>query len=235
MMKGMGGLSPRLQAVCKMIPTGDVADIGTDHAQLPIALADSGWSGKIIASEVQSGPFLRAQHEIRRSGWQKRIELRYGDGLSVLAPGEVGTIVLAGMGGGLIATLLQAAPQVAGMAKTIVLQPMQGADILRRWLVGAGYQLRDEDLAKEGAKLYEVIAAGKGRQVITEELLFEIGPCLWDKRHPLLPDLIRFRLHRYGHAVAALENAKRPGAVAHRASLIKKMARLEEMLRCISR
>ena len=142
----------------------------------------------------QSGPFLRAQHEIRRSGWQ-RIELRYGDGLSVLAPGEVGTIVLAGMGGGLIATLLQAAPQVAGMAKTIVLQPMQGADILRRWLVGAGYQLRDEDLAKEGAKLYEVIAAGKGRQVITEELLL-IGPRLWDKRHPLLPDLIRFRLHR---------------------------------------
>ena len=91
-------LDARLSAAAELVRPGEpVADIGCDHGKLTAVLAASGKYPKVIGADLRPGPLAKAEQTLEYAGCKDRAELRLGDGLSVLSPGEVSTIVLAGV------------------------------------------------------------------------------------------------------------------------------------------
>ncbi|MGI6269235.1 MAG: tRNA (adenine(22)-N(1))-methyltransferase [Candidatus Howiella sp.] len=155
----MPELSRRLSAILSLIPEGArVADIGTDHAYLPIALAVSGRAKRVIACDIHKGPLAVARKNLAVSG-AVGVELRLGDGLSPVAEGEVDTVVIAGMGGEVIASILGAADWVKSRRPLLLLQPMSSAEELRRFLSDGGFSIRSERAVEDAGRVYAVIAA----------------------------------------------------------------------------
>ncbi|MBX5464836.1 MAG: SAM-dependent methyltransferase [Clostridia bacterium] len=220
-------LSPRLLAIARQVPPERVvADVGTDHALLPVYLVSTGIAPRAIAVELRRGPLDQALRNVQSFGLAGQVELRQGDGLEALAPGEAEVGVIAGLGGDRIVEILEARPEVRASIPCWVLQPMSHAGGLRRWLVSHGYRLADEELVAEGGHVYEVIRAEPGREPPQEALIMEIGPRLWERREPLLAPLLRRRLEEVEARLA------RPAAAAQagRGGLERLAARLAEML-----
>ncbi len=152
-------LSPRLQAIANLIDSCQcMADIGTDHAYLPVWLCQSGRCETAIAADINQGPLDRAAATVGRFRLTDKISLRLGSGADPLTPGEADAIVIAGMGGLLIGELLKANPEVFGAAGQVLLQPMSSIPELREELDKTGYTIRQEILVPEEDKLYHILS-----------------------------------------------------------------------------
>ena len=104
-------LDRRLQTCASMVRENHVlADIGTDHAYLPIWLVKKEVIKKAIASDINMGPLQKAAFNIRRYNVGKQVDARLSDGLELIFPNEADDIVIAGMGGELIADIIEKAP-----------------------------------------------------------------------------------------------------------------------------
>lgn len=164
-------LPPRLACVASMVRSGSrMADIGTDHAYLPVFLIQKGSVRAAIAADVKEGPLQRARDTVLRYRMQDRISVRLSNGLMQLGPDEADDIVFAGMGGELITALLAACPWVKDAAKHYIFQPMTHSEILRCWLVQNGFLVQTEQTVSEGQKVYLILDA-----VYTGEHL--VRPC----------------------------------------------------------
>jgi len=167
-------LSKRLQLILDQIPQGSrLADIGSDHALLPVAAVECGAAVQAIAGEVNQGPFEAAAKQVKESGMEDCIQVRRGDGLEVLSAGEADVITIAGMGGSLIAAILDRGISKLEGVRRLVLQPNVGEDILRRWLLAHEWVLIDEFILEEDGKIYEVLVAEPerpGSPVTNEEI-----------------------------------------------------------------
>jgi tRNA (adenine22-N1)-methyltransferase len=171
-----------------MVPPGAVvADIGTDHAYLPIRLVQSGQVNQAIASDVSPGSLAKARQAVVAARLEHKISLRLGSGLTVLAPGEAPTVVIAGLGPDTIAAIIQETPQVAACTQLFILQPMHNPGQLRRLLGQLGLMLIDEHLVREKQRFYVVMAVKIGTMPLFSPELMEIGPCLVAKSDPWLP------------------------------------------------
>lgn len=153
-------LSPRLAAIAALVPEGArLADVGTDHAYLPVRLLLDGGIASAVATDVNEGPLQRGRETAERYG-VGTILFRRCDGLADVRADEVDTVVIAGMGGDLIARILAAAPWTK--QAQLILQPMTAQEDLRRWLLENGYRIAKETLAQEGKKLYVILSATGG-------------------------------------------------------------------------
>ncbi|SMF88496.1 tRNA (adenine22-N1)-methyltransferase [Paenibacillus uliginis N3/975] len=170
-------LSNRLQLILDHIPPRSrLADIGSDHALLPTAAVQSGICVSAVAGEVNAGPYQAAVKQVREAGLTETITVRRGDGLEVLEPGEVDVITIAGMGGGLIASILDRGMDKLSSVSRLVLQPNVGEDTLRKWLLEHGWLLINEYILEEDGKIYEVLIAipeGQSDLDITNETLYK--------------------------------------------------------------
>lgn len=156
-------LSPRLRLAADLVPQGvRLADVGTDHAYLPACLLLEGKIPWAIASDLRQGPLNRARETARQYGCGDRMAFRLCNGLAGIRPGEVDSIVIAGMGGETIAQILEAAPWVLEEKIPLVLQPMSSLPELRTWLGQHGYAIAREQLAREGETLYVVMQVTAG-------------------------------------------------------------------------
>ena len=121
-------IGARLEAIAALVPQNCVvADIGTDHAYLPVWLMQKGLIKAAIAADIAEGPCRAAQTNIGMYGLKDKIEVRRGSGLTVLKPGEADGAVIAGMGGSTIVQILEESPDVAKTLKFLIVQPMAGA------------------------------------------------------------------------------------------------------------
>ncbi|MFC5703641.1 tRNA (adenine(22)-N(1))-methyltransferase [Cohnella faecalis] len=178
-------LSRRLSALAEWVPQGArFADIGTDHALLPVFLAGSGRISYAVAGDVHAGPADAARRQVAEAGLESLVSVRHGDGLSVLAPGEVDTVCIAGMGGSLIVRLLTEAGERLDGVRTLVLSPHVAEDQLRIWLRDKGFVLERELLLEEDGVIYTLLQATRGDSDDAKranEALYdksELGDCL---------------------------------------------------------
>lgn len=209
-------LGKRLETLAALVPQGCVlADIGTDHAYLPVWLVEQGRLARALACDVAAGPCRAARLTIAQHGLEQQIEVRQGSGLTVLKPGEADCIAIAGMGAATIISILEEAPGLAEAARLLLLQPMAGAPTLRRWLCEHGWQLTAEALVDEEPHFYELIAARRGESVTYTEAEYAVGPLVLRQRQPLLVRQLERQLDgcaklltAMGRSASARESAK---------------------------
>ena len=135
-----------------------IADVGTDHAYLPIVLLAEGSICGGVVSDINEGPIERAREHIRENGMEDRLVARRCDGLSALGDDHPEDIFILGMGGELIARILNDAPWTKHPSIRLILQPMTHPEALRAFLLGEGYAIVDEVLVEDD-KIYQIICA----------------------------------------------------------------------------
>lgn len=138
---------------------GKLADIGTDHAYLPIWLVKNEKIASAIAADINLGPLRRAEKNIRKYHVEDRVSTRLSDGLKTVFPTEADDIVIAGMGGETIVKILSAAPWVMDAGKHLILQPMTAAEKLRAYLQKNGFSVEKERAAVDGDQCYSAMLA----------------------------------------------------------------------------
>lgn len=217
-------LSERLAAVARQVPAGAVvADIGTDHAYLPVYLVRRGIAPRAVAGDVHRKPYEAALATVRACELEDRIDVRLGDGLQVLAPGEADVVVLAGMGGKTVCSILTAGRSVLAKVQRLIIQPMRDISLVRRWLLANGWRLADEDMAREGGHYYFIMAAEPGQEKVKDAFWLELGPRLLEKRHELLHDYLLKRLREIDTVLAEIKRAQSAVAL-EKAALLKQEA-----------
>lgn len=156
----MFSLGARLSACAGLVRRGCVvADIGSDHAKLPIWLVNNGIAPRAIASDINTGPIESARKNIARYGLNDRITALVADGLTAITPDMAQDIVVAGMGGELIVSILDSAKWLKSPDYRLILQPMSHPERLREWLFESGFQILEELAVSDAGKLYTVICA----------------------------------------------------------------------------
>lgn len=190
-------LSKRLKAVADMAGEGyRLADIGTDHAYIPIWLVSRGTIPWAVAMDVNEGPLHRAQDNIRQNGLENKIETRISDGFSSLMSGEADTAVIAGMGGGLTIRILREGMEVVNSLKECILQPQSEIEKVRTFLLEEGFSFIRETMVEEDGKYYPMMCvkppaascADSPEKWSKTEILY--GRLLLAERNPVLREYL---------------------------------------------
>lgn len=176
-------LSERLSRVAHYVPTAAiVADIGSDHAYLPCYLIHNHLASKAIAGEVAKGPYDSAIAHVREEQLEKAISVRFANGLkAIVSEDAVDTVTIAGMGGPLIATILNNDLDRLATVKRLILQPNIHAKAIRDWAITNGWKLIAEDILREDNKIYEILVLEKGEMFLTPNQLL-LGPFLMESK-----------------------------------------------------
>jgi len=179
-------LSLRLERVAAHMPAGaHLADIGSDHAYLPVALLHRGVIATAVAGEVALTPFRAAERTVGENGLERRISVRLANGLAAIEPEDgITAVSLCGMGGETIRDILDSGKARLSGRERLILQPNGGEQPLRQWLMDNGYRILCEEVLRENRFYYEIIVAERGKPVTysAEELYF--GPLQMQARSP---------------------------------------------------
>jgi tRNA (adenine22-N1)-methyltransferase len=160
-------LSKRLEAVAHMVAMRHkVCDVGCDHAPVAIYLVEQGISPRAIAMDINNGPLERARANVAASQFPDRIELRLSDGLAGLRPGEAESLLIAGMGGPLMQTIMQAEPKKTESFEEMILQPQSEIPAFRRFLRLNGFVVVAEDMVLDNSKFYPIMKAIPKKKLI---------------------------------------------------------------------
>lgn len=149
----------RLQLVASLVPNGArLADVGSDHAYLPVYLMQHGRIKEALATDVNEGPIRRAEKNIEDAGYAGRIRTRKCDGLCGVEDFAPDTVTICGMGGELVAAILDRSDYVRQSGAFLILQPMTQVAFLRRYLAKNGFEIIDERLCPDEHRIYQIIA-----------------------------------------------------------------------------
>lgn len=251
-------LSKRLQTIAEFVSPGSrVADIGSDHALLPVYLIQSKRVPSAIAGELNPGPFEAARKQATDAGLTSKLQVRRGDGLSVLQPGEADTVIIAGMGGSLMSVILEEgylAGKLDGV-KELVLQPNVGEEFVRGWLLKRGWLLAEETILEEDDKIYEVLHAFKYEEAEVLKrnaevydasflalpthqekgaaILEKMGPHLLREPKEVFFKKWRFELDKLGKIVAQMSQSDLEQAETKKKQFREEMSVIEEVLQCL--
>jgi tRNA (adenine22-N1)-methyltransferase len=249
-------LSKRLQLIADYVTPGSrVADIGSDHAMLPVYLLQSGKSPSAIAGELNRGPFEAAKKQGADAGLSARLTVRQGDGLNVLQIGEADTVTIAGMGGSLMSEILEAGHGMSKLegVKELVLQPNVGEEIVREWLLEHNWYLTAETILEEDGKIYEIMHAVRTSDVQLKnvelydggflklehpqttlfKILKQMGPHLLRNPQPALFKKWRHELHKLSRICQQLSESELAESTLKRDQFQTEISRIEEVLQCL--
>lgn len=222
-------LTGRLNRIAGFINNGaGVIDVGTDHGYIPVYLAQEGGYGKIIASDLRPGPLAQARLTAEKAGVADRIEFVLADGLSGIDGEDIDTVIVAGMGGETIISILSAAPWTKNSGVRLILQPQTKQDELVEWLLLNGYSVMDARLVKEEGRLYTVLlisASTKSASDCQAELYVE--KLLLERRDTLLPEYLNRLIDKLTKASLGM---KKSPAAAYSEELEELMKTLNSLI-----
>ena len=227
-------LGERLAALADFVPQGArLADIGTDHGYLPIELIQKEIASFAVAGDVHKGPYEAAKENIESLGLENKISVRFGNGLAVLSPGEVDTVVIAGMGSSTMIDILTSEPEVTHSLTRLILQPMIAAATLRSWLIENRWSIVDETLVQEDGRLYEIIVAEQGFSPELEPIMYDIGMILWEKKPKLLSLHIDQLIFQTQRVLREMTNSKSAQQSLKFDEYTKRLEQLEAKKQCL--
>ena len=179
-------ISKRLELVASFVPQGAVLlDVGSDHAYLPIELVEKGKIERAIAGEVVEGPYQSAVKNVESHGLKEKIQVRLANGLAAFEEADqVSVITIAGMGGRLIATILEEGLDKLGNVQRLILQPNNREDDLRIWLQDNDFQIVAESILEEAGKFYEILVVEAGQMKLSASDV-RFGPFLSKEASPV--------------------------------------------------
>ena len=201
------------------------ADIGTDHAYIPIYLIETGRIPGAVAADVNRGPLERAQSNVAENKMEDRIDLRISDGFAAIHPGEVQSAVIAGMGGALMIRILTEGMETVGRLSECILQPQSEIEKVRTFLLQEGFLFLDEVMVEEDGKYYTAMktapvhadtGAGSGRWGETE---LRYGKLLLEKRDPVLRRFLERELRLKQEILNSLEEKETDRIAQRKAQL----------------
>ncbi len=197
-------LSNRLRTLAHMVTKGSVvADVGCDHAYVSIYLMEQGIAKGVIAMDINKGPLSKAKENIEAHHLAECIETRLSDGLQKLKPGEVDTLLIAGMGGALIKNILSAREDVVEEVKEMILSPHSEIFLVREYLREHGFYITEENMLKEDGKYYMMLKASKdnetfsqseGEDELTTSICDRFGKYLLEHRNSVLNEYLHVEL-----------------------------------------
>lgn len=208
-------LSKRMKAIAAMVTTGNIlADVGTDHAYIPIALAQRKRIRGAIAMDINQGPLKRAQENIHLYQMDSYIQTRLSDGVKELLPGEADTILIAGMGGELMVCILTEGVRVCRSAEELILQPQSDIRRVRAFLRENAYKIMDEDMVCEDGKYYPMMRVvpveqdefWQGQRELTRTTCDIYGPLLLKNGNPVLR---RFLVKQHRQLTGLIQNLQK--------------------------
>lgn len=220
-------ISQRLEAVASYVPQGArLVDVGSDHAYLPLFLVEQGRIEFAIAGEVVQGPYQSALQNVEQAGQTDKIAVRLANGLAAVElTDQVSTVTIAGMGGRLIAEILEAGKDKLGSVERLVLQPNNREDDVRRWLVAHDFQLIAEEILEENDKIYEILVAEKGSTDLTVDQL-RFGPYLLEEQSTIFQKKWLKELDKLTFALAQVPLERQ----ADRSAISQKIQQIKEVL-----
>lgn len=184
-------ISERLRAVSEMVTEGNrIADIGTDHGYVPIWLLKQGRIPKAIGMDVRPGPLAHAKENRKQYGVEDKMELRLSDGLSSYQCGEADCIVIAGMGGELMLSILKEGREKLLGVQELVLSPQSEIRKVREYLADEGFRLEREVMLKEDGKYYVIMKAVPGENDYREPYEFTYGKRLLEGAEPVMEEYL---------------------------------------------
>ena len=179
-------ISKRLELVASFVPQGAILlDVGSDHAYLPIELVERGQIEGAIAGEVVEGPYQSAVKNVEAHGLKEKIQVRLANGLSAFEEADqVSVITIAGMGGRLIARILEEGLDKLANVERLILQPNNREDDLRIWLQDNDFQIVAESILEEAGKFYEILVVEVGQMKLSASDV-RFGPFLSKEVSPV--------------------------------------------------
>ena len=162
-------ISKRLELVASFVPQEAILlDVGSDHAYLPIELVERGQIESAIAGEVVEGPYQSAVKNVEAHGLKEKIQVRLANGLAAFEEADqVSVITIAGMGGRLIARILEEGLDKLANVERLILQPNNREDDLRIWLQDNDFQIVAESILEEAGKFYEILVVEAGQMKLS--------------------------------------------------------------------
>lgn len=155
-------------------PGANVIDVGTDHAMIPVWLIQTAKCSRVLATDIRPGPLQNAASLIEETGTGEHIRLLQTDGLTGIGPKDGDTVILAGMGGETMVSILSAAPWTK-MNTCLILEPQSKKAELRRFLVESGYLIISESLVKDAGRIYPVLCARGGNSPAYTDAELHLG------------------------------------------------------------
>ncbi|WP_213586503.1 tRNA (adenine(22)-N(1))-methyltransferase TrmK [Paenibacillus sp. J2TS4] len=247
-------LSRRLQQIADLVPKGSrLADIGSDHALLPVYLAQRGIIRSAIAGELNPGPFAAAAKQVRDAGLSTCIEVRNGDGLAVLREdGEADVVTIAGMGGNLIVHILSEGTGLLGSVSQLILQPNVGEEAVRNWLLDNDWFLQEEFIVEEDGKIYEILSAVRtdhaksaNRALYDDRTIQQItlgrtdllrmGPYLTEQVSPVFVSKWEREIAKLEKITSQLAHSRQEDSEARHREFNDRMNRIKEVLQCLQK
>ncbi|MCI8718343.1 MAG: SAM-dependent methyltransferase [Lachnospiraceae bacterium] len=230
-------ISDRLKLVISFVaPCGAAADIGTDHAYVPIALVKAKTVKRAFALDINRGPLERARKHIEEENLSEWIETRQSDGLEGLCENEADSIIIAGMGGELIANILEKGEKVVKTAKELVLSPHSEVFLVRKYLVKNGYQIVREQMIFDMGKYYTVLKAVRKNQKNNrtdsyDEMDYLYGKRLIEEKDAVLKEYLIWKKRQQMQILQQLEGNTKEAAAQRREELQRDTKLIDEVFK----
>ena len=219
-------ISKRLELVASFVPQGSILlDVGSDHAYLPIELVERGQIEAAIAGEVVDGPYQSALKNVEAHGLKEKIQVRLANGLAAFEEeDQVSIITIAGMGGRLIATILEEGLDKLASVERLILQPNNREDDLRIWLQEHGFQIVAESILEEAGKFYEILVVEAGEMYLSASDL-RFGPFLSKEVSPVFVQKWQKEANKLEFALDQIpeKNREERQVLAHKIQAIKEV------------
>lgn len=225
-------LSKRLKAVAELVTPGQkIADIGTDHAYIPIWLVEEKRAVSAIAMDINQGPLAKAKENIELHGLSSYIETRLSDGMKKLCPNEADSVIIAGMGGGLVMKILEDVKEKPLGIREWILQPQSELRRVREYLLVSGYQVIAEDMVLDEGKFYPMMKVIRGEKESYREEELCYGKLLLRQKHPVLELFLKKELTIKTGIYDSLSEDSKEGIRKRKEELKKEIGLIQEALK----